>query len=299
MLDRCALFLVFNLLFVNVGLAESSDSLRLGDIANTTGEANSSDPILWEPRVNGLSRFSLTLPHDGIKDAIRYEDTSSLFYTSLKNDKGLKVIGPERSGITLNMTPSNFLLGYEGKVTPQFSYLVGANIDDMDLGPQVNLKYRAVSGPLSLDSYNASFNEDNAGVIWSRAGLINDEDAELLRSLGVGTDGLFAGLGMRKFEFIGSNDAAADLQLKRDELTLSTQIERYFGKGFGYLGLSTNVITGKIKIQFGLRISLEETANLHFSKLLPSENLVTPSLKGLRRKALPALWRSNVTTSGK
>jgi hypothetical protein len=299
MLDRCALFLVFSLLFANVGLAESAVSLRLGDTANTNGEANSSDPIIWEPRVNGLSRFSLTLPHDGIKDAIRYEDTSSLFYTSLKNDEGLKVIGPERSRITLNMTPNDFLLGFEGNFTPQFSYIVGTNIDDTDLGPQINLKYRAISGPLSLDRYNASFNEDNAGVIWSRTGLINDEDAELLRSLGVGTNGLIAGLGMRKFEVLGSNDAAADLQLRNHELTFSTQIERYIGKGFGYLGLATNVITGKIKIQLGLRISLEETVNLHFSKKSPSENLVAPSLKGLRRKTLPALWRSNVTISGK
>ena len=299
MLDRCALFLVFALLFANIGLAESVDSLILTDTANTTGEANYSDSIIWEPRVNGLSRFSLTLPHDGVKDAIRYEDTSSLFYTSLKNDQGLKVIEPERSGISLNMTTNDFLLGYEGNFTPQLSYLIGANVDDSDLGPQINFKYRAVSGPLSLDRYNASLNEDSASVIWSRTGLINDEDAELLRSLGVGTDGLVAGLGMRKFEFIGNNDAAADLQLRGDELTFSKQIERYFGKGFGFLGLSTNIITGKIKIQLGLRISLEETANLHFSKLLPSENFVAPSLKGLRRKALPALWRSSVTTSGK
>jgi hypothetical protein len=299
MLVRCALFLVFNLLFANVGLAERAISLRLGENGNKTGEANSSDPIIWEPRVNGLSRFSLTLPHDGIKDAIRYEDTSSLFYTSLKDDKGLKVIGPERSGITLNMTPNDFLLGYEGDFTPQFSYLLGADIDDTGLGPQLNLKYRAVSGPLSLDRYNASFNQDSTGVIWSRTSLINDDEAELLRSLGVGTDGLVAGLGMRKFQFIGGNDAAADLQLRSDELTISAQIERYFGKGFGYLGLSTNVITGKIEIQLGLRISLDETVHLHFSKSPLSENLMTPSLKGLTRKALPALWRSSVTTSGK
>jgi hypothetical protein len=299
MLDRCALFLAFNLLFANIVSAESVNSISLADTASTNGEADSSDPIIWEPRVNGLSRFSLTLPHDGIQDAIRYEDTSSLFYTSLKNYNGLKVIGPEQGGLTLNMTPNDFLLGYAGSFTPQFSYLVGANVDDSDLGPQIHLKYRAVSRPLSLDRYNASLNEDSAGVIWSRTSLISDDEAELLRSLGVGTNGLVAGLGMRKFEFIGGNDAATDLQLKKDELTLSTQIERYFGKGFGYLGLSTNVITGKIKIQFGLRISLEEIVDLHFSKISPSENLITPSLKGLRRKALPALWRSSVTTSGK
>jgi hypothetical protein len=109
MLDRCALFLAFNLLFANIGLAESVDALTLADIANNTGDANSSDPVIWEPRVNGLSRFSLTLPHDGIQDAIRYEDTSALFYTSLKNDKDIKVTGPERSGITLNMTPNDIL----------------------------------------------------------------------------------------------------------------------------------------------------------------------------------------------
>jgi hypothetical protein len=299
MLDRCALFLAFNLLFANIVLAESVDSLILVDTANTTREANFSGLIIWEPGVNGLSRFSLTLPHDGIQDAIRYEDTSSLFYTSLTHDKGLKVTGPERSGITLNMTPNNVLLGYEGIFNPQFSYLFGANLDDSELRPQLNLNYRAVFGPLSLDRYNASFNEDSSHVIWSRTSLINGDKAELLRSLGVGTDGLIAGLGLRRFEFIEGNDAAADLQLRSDELTISAQIERYFGKGFGYLGLSTNVITGKIKIQLGLRISLDETVHLHFSKTSPSENLVTPSLKGLRRKALPALWRSSVTTSGK
>jgi len=299
MLDRCALFLAFNLLFANAGLAESVNSLKLRDAVNTNSEANSSDPLIWKPKVNGLSRFSLTLPHDGIQDAIRYEDTSSLFYTSLTNDKGLEVIGPEQRGITLNMTLNEVLLGYEGNFTPQFSYLVGINVNDSDLRPQVNLKYRAVSGPLSLDRYNTSLNEDDAEVIWSRTSLINDDDAELLRSLGVGTNGLIASLGMRKFEVLGSNDAAADLQLRNDALTFSTQIERYIGNGFGYVGLSTNVITGKIEIQLGFRMSLDETVNLHLSKLSPSENLMSPSLKGLRRKALPALWRSSVSTSGK
>ena len=299
MFDRCALFLVFNLLFANVGLAEGLDSLRLGDTANKNGEANSSNPVIWEPRVNGLSRFSLTLPHDGIQDALRYDDTSSLFYTSLTHDKGLKVTGPGRSGITLNMNPNEFLLGYEGNFTPQFSYIVGAKIDESDLLPQVNLKYRAVSGPLSLDRYNASFNDDNAGVIWSRTSLIDDGNAEMLRSLGVATDGIIASLGMRKFEVLGSNDAAADLQLRSNKLTLSAQIERYLGKGFGYVGLSTDVITGTIKIQLGLRISLDKTVNLDLSTLSPSEQLMAPSLKGLRRKALSGLWRSGVSALGK
>ena len=53
------------------------------------------DPILWTPVSNRLSRHTLILPRQGIREAIQYRDTAPLFYLSQVNDGGLSVIKDE------------------------------------------------------------------------------------------------------------------------------------------------------------------------------------------------------------
>ena len=64
------------------------------------------DPILWTPVSNRLSRHTLILPRQGIREAIQYRDTAPLFYLSQVNDGGLSIIKDEHGTFDFYLTPN-------------------------------------------------------------------------------------------------------------------------------------------------------------------------------------------------
>ena len=68
-----------------------SAKLFLGNTSSHK-EVSTGEAIIWRPAVDGLTRYQLRLPRSGVRDALKYQDSSALFYMSKTSDLGLQLV---------------------------------------------------------------------------------------------------------------------------------------------------------------------------------------------------------------
>lgn len=303
MLVKYVTLLFSSLVLMGSSVAEGSDQLKLGDRIYNEDQSKDIDFITWRPLVDGLSRFTLVLPPSEISDALKYDDTSSLFYMARTEDHGLKISASEGTRLNVYYGPSETALSYKTSINRKLSFTLGASANNQDLTPEADLKpnasfeYRTIGGSLNLDRFTSYFFEDTTQVVWSRTSLIEHERSEVLQTLGLGTDGIIAGIGMRFFEPFNNYDASAELRYTDSNFAMHGQIERPFSRGVGYLASSTNLNSGKTAISIGIKFSLSEIVNTELSTQRPSELFTLPTLRNLRRSTLPEFWRTRISVT--
>ena len=55
-------------------------------------EVGTGEAIIWRPTVDGITRYQFRLPRSGVRDALKYQDSSALFYMSKTSDLGLQLV---------------------------------------------------------------------------------------------------------------------------------------------------------------------------------------------------------------
>jgi len=298
MFANIAVICIFSAIWTSYALAGGLDRLTLGDPANDSGSDRTRPNLTWEPRVDGLTRFSKTLSPDGVQDAIKHGDTSALFYTSLLEDRGVKVFEPQPQKVSLGYTPTDITLNYGNSFNSNFSYEFGVILDKANLAPNVLVQHLRENGHLTLDRQKIFSTPDYSEIVWTRTNLVMDEKSEMLRSLGLGTNGIYAGIGMRFFGILGKNDAVGAVSYSESKFLLSSQIERPIRTGHGYLKASTNLFSGNIEFSVGIRFSFRNLLEVKMFSRSQEDLMLAPSLRKVRRASLPALWRSRVRISG-
>jgi len=298
MFAKSAIIFVFSTIWASCAIAGGLDRLTLVDPTNDSGRETTKPNLTWEPRVDGITRFLKILSPDGVQDAIKYGDTSALFYTSLLEDRGVKVVQPQPQKGSLSYTPAEITLNYGNSFNSNFSYEFGAIIDEASITPSLLLQHLKENGHLTLDRHKVFSTPDYSEIVWSRTNLVMDEKSEMLRSLGLGTNGIYAGIGMRFFDILGKNDAVGAVSYSDSEFLLSSQIERPFRTGQGYIKASTNLFSSNIELSIGIRFSLSNLLEVKMSSRSQEDLMLAPSLRKVRRASLPALWRSRVRISG-
>ena len=97
-----------------------SAKLFLGNTSSHK-EVSTGEAIIWRPAVDGLTRYQLRLPRSGVRDALKYQDSSALFYMSQTSDLGLQLVRDQAGEIRISVTPEHSRAKYTRSLTDQLS----------------------------------------------------------------------------------------------------------------------------------------------------------------------------------
>ena len=257
-------------------------------------DATSEDRLIWQPALNGLTRYQLQLPQSGIKDAQKYKDTSALFYLSQKSDLGLQLVQEQEGHLNFTLTPDEAKAIYTQPLTPALSYHLGLTVDAERNKAQLGASWRTVTGHTQLDEITATLEESDVSLSWARSDLSDDEHSERLYSISSNSGDLQARFGTRWFDLFQRTDLLSEVGVDRDALVIGAQLERGLGSANGFIGAISNLSTGNMDLTLGLKYVLGQTAEINTTTNtgLVSQNI--QSLKSLRRAALPSHWRNYI-----
>ena len=252
------------------------------------------DKILWQPKADGLTRYKVNIPLEGVERALKYQDTSELFYMSQKMDVGIGLAYKQAGNFRLSISPESYQATFSKTWSPRLSYHLGVDIEKKDVAPSLGGSWRHVTGHTQLDQVNVNVSAHSTEASWARARLNADERSETLYSVS-NTDGKFgASFGMRWFEFFSETDLKAKVAIDEGSLQISGQIERQFDSVHGYLGLAADLQSHETGLIVGVQYRFGEltVSNSRW----PSDLFSTkaPSLSSVRHLNLARQWRNDI-----
>ena len=258
------------------------------------GDTTPSDTLIWQPSLNGLTRYQLQLPQSGIKDAQKYKDTSALFYLSQKSDLGLQLVEEQEGHLNFTLTPEDAKAIYTRSLTPALSYHLGLEVEGDGSGTHLGATWRTATGHTQLDKIMATLEDSDVFLSWARSDLSNDERSERLYSIASNSGNLQARFGARWFDLFQGTDVLSEVGVDRDALVIGAQLERGLGSANGFIGAMSNLSTGNVDLTLGVQYALGQKAEINTTTntSLASQNI--QSLKSLRRAALPSHWRNYI-----
>jgi hypothetical protein len=104
-----------------------SAKLFLGNTSSHT-DVSTGEAFIWRPAVDGLTRYQLRLPRSGVRDALKYQDSSALFYMSQTSDRGLQLVRDQAGEIHVSVAPEHSRAKYTRSLTDQLSYHLGVEV---------------------------------------------------------------------------------------------------------------------------------------------------------------------------
>lgn len=268
--------------------------ISLPELAEQVSESGAHSAV-WQPEIDGLTRYRLTFPTRSIEQALKYQDTSALYYLARERDQGIGLVAPKNGTFDFCYRENAFRATYVQTISPALSYHVGLSMENETALPIIGGSWRNISGHLRLDQIKAGFIGSSAELSWTRTALQSNEGAERIYALFASENNLEASYGIRWFDLFQKTDVLAEVSLNTRDLRLGAQLERQFGNANGYVGISSVLPTGQSNLVIGLRYALGENVKLQADdghKLLSG---AAPSLKDLRRAALPRLWREDIS----
>ena len=262
--------------------------------------ADDAGNLVWTPHAGGLSRFSAILPISGVREALTYQDTSSLYYLTEFSEAGLMPYAWGGVSYNLSLVPndSEFMVAWH--LSPSIIGEVGVVDDAGHYQPAVKLHalFPAETGQLSgLDlSYDTSFE-----IGWQRAKLHLEEKAETLYYAAWGENNsvwMSLSYGVRYWDAIGDYNIAWSAGLVESNPYAGVRVEQNFDALDGYVGLMFQDSISP-RVEFGVTLSFHTDAFGVWTLAGRSNSgktaLDNRSLGGVRRQALPVLWRRDVT----
>ena len=286
-------------LIANTTLAETPRAeLFLGNLSPTI-DNEKDDTILWQPIVDGLSRYQLKLPLSAVKNSLKYNDTAALFYMSQRNDVGVQLQQKPAGKLRATITSDNFGITFTQHHTPSFAFRFGIENDTISTQPTFGSTWRNITGHLRLDSITANFQRDQLYLSWMRTELADDEKSETLYGVSIANNEVQAQLGTRWFDLFPNSDFVGEIGYESEQLLFAAQLEHNFGLSDWSIGATVNSTTRQASIIFGIKFDVGKKAEVFTStpKILQSSE--NNSLKALRRSSLSSLWRKNVQITQK
>ena len=267
--------------------------LFLGDVAYASGDS-SSDFILWQPTVDGLTRYQLNLPKSGIANALKYKDTAALFYMSQHSDLGIDLIHQDKGQFHASYSTDTFRALYKSAVSPKLSYHLGFERNEENISPLLGGSWRTVTGHTRLDQAIATLSKSGASLSWTRTKLKNDDQSESFYTLLSEAGEFKASFGTRWFDFFQGIDLIAEAGLSEGSFILGAQLEQGIGSADAHLGAKRNLSSGKTDFILGLRYKFGDHTKLTATTQNGLSASKAPTLKPLRRAALSRQWRDKV-----
>ena len=284
-----SLFFIFGSVSAEEGLTEPA--LEVDGRAYTL---SNDQPLIWTPTSNNLSRYTLKLPEIGIKEAIQYQDTASLFYLSQVNDRGLSLLKNETGTFKFHVTPKQSRMQYQHAVTEALAVNIGIKVKEDNITPRIAGEFRSITGYQGLQHGSLGISKSSLDLVLAHTELNLSETHEKIWTLSLHSNQSRFAYGRRWFDVVENGSVLAEIGLSDKDPILGVQLEQSFDDVKAYVGVLRNMRAGNTEAFLGIRYNFTNNANI---ELESDANLLTQSaqsLSDLRQRRLPQLWRSHV-----
>ena len=254
--------------------------------------------LVWRPSASELTRFEVILPHAAIEEALRYHDSSSLFYLASVRDLGIKLLPKLQPTYALSWAPEGLETFARFSVATNYFVTVGASTNGSAPAPLAKLDYVTSPEPLTVSIVTAGFT-DSPSIGWARTQLSSDETFEIYSSLSYEASGgtVAAGYGATWFSCLAEIDCAAGADWAGEEITSEIELRRDFDD---FTGVARVTLQNNDRPTFAIGLTRHfgnSSAKISSSKHR-ADILDSVSLKGLRYRGLPAAWHRDISLSG-
>jgi hypothetical protein len=263
-------------------------NLNLSDLSSGANDR----VIAWKPSLGGLSRNEFRLPARGIADAVKYGDTSALYYLTDKRDTGLNLGQREDASLQIQLGSEISSVSYTVPISAATDFtLVGEVGAQARLG--VNLSYKFVGPKLNLNVITASLMEDKISTRIEGVKLSPGEQGENFWSIDTQSDGRHA-IGRRWFGVARDFDTALTLGYADARAYLQGAVEFENNLGGNFFGIRATE-QGSAEILFGISMKFEKSGRA-FNR--STYDIYSPSgtltLKFIADSQLPRFWQTSV-----
>ena len=264
------------------------NDLILSDLKTSTLQ---SQEITWKPNVQGMSRYIGAIPTYGINDALRYQDTNALFYSTRFTDLGIALSSDALSRFDFIFGTSHNEVSYSQALNEELSVTLGFVDTEERAQALLGGEYKFVQQPRAVSAIAIKLTGLNLETSWRKVQLHSSGRFETLWQVGAATQGdAFSGsIGRRWFDILPSAHLASSIYATPETIHLATQVEH----DNKYLGLIVDPNkTETIQLYFGLTHNFENTqTSFTFGN---TKKLLQSSLGDLRKANLPNLWRDQI-----
>lgn len=256
--------------------------------------------VTWTPSVRGISKYTFNLPQYGVVEAIRFEDTASLFYLSDIKEREFSVIEDLGPFIDITLSPQNNSIALRWPVSRRaFS---GIKITDSDgLNASVTGSVIASATAHSIHQLGLELGEEiDLEVSGAKLGLgETSEQFYLITASSLAAQEYSISYGQRYWQAIGDLDAAWAVGSNAGDLFAVFQLEKNFGTGSTFLRLSTEYNSSP-KFEIGLQINfnggvLGDWRIVTSNSAIRNAAINEQSLGKHRYLALPPKWTDTIT----
>ena len=257
-----------------------------------------SEDLLWRPASSEFTRFEVILPRAGIEEALRHDDSSTLYYLASVRDSGIKLLPKSQPTYALSWAPEGLEASARFSVAPNYFVTVGASTSGSAPTPLTELEYVTSPDPWSVSIVTAGYN-GGPSIGYALTQLSSDETFETYWSLSYEAHGgtIAAGYGATWFSCLAEIDCAAGADWAGEEVTAGIELRRDFDDFTG---------VARVTLPSNERPTLAIGLTRHFgnssAKISSSGHrpdiLGSLSLKGLRDRGLPAAWHRDISLSG-
>jgi len=213
--------------------------------------------LTWTPSVRGISKYTFNLPQYGVAEAIRFEDTASLFYLSDIKEREFTVIEDLGPFIDITLSPQSNSIELRWPVSRRaFS---GIKVTDRDgLNAYVTGSLITSTTAHSIHQLGVELGEEiEIEVTGTKLNL--GESSEQFYQVTASTldDQRYSvSYGQRYWQAVGDLDAAWVIGSDADDLFAVFQLEKNFGSTSAFLRLSTEY-NSPPKFEIGLQINFD------------------------------------------
>lgn len=280
-------------LALSIAPALADDVVHKNDLILSTLKISSlqSQEIAWQPNVQGMSRYIGVIPTSRISDALRYQDTNALFYSTRFTDLGIELSSDALSRFDFSFGNSHNEVSYSQALNEELSVTLGFVDAEERVQTLLGGEFKFVQQPRAVSAIAIKLTGLNLETSWRKVQLHSSERFETLWQVGAATQGdAFSGsIGRRWFDILPSAHLASSIYATPETIHLATQLEH----DNKYVGLTVDPNkTETIQLYFGLTYNFENTqTSFTFGN---SQKLLLSSLGGLRKANLPNLWRDQI-----
>ena len=252
------------------------------------------DPILWRPVSYRLSRHTLTLPRQGIREAIQYRDTAPLYYLSQVKDGGLSIIKDEHGTFDFYLTPNQSRVQYLHPLSDAVAVSAGLHVEENDVTPLIAGELRSITGHRGFQQGALGLTNSSLDLFMARTELNMAETHEKIWTLSLNSKTSRIAYGWRWFDVSRDGTLLAEFGLSDADPMLGVQLERRIQDGIGYVGLLTNTASQETEAFIGIKYDFARNTRIRVESGQALLSSSAQSLRTLRRNALPNLWRSRI-----
>jgi len=276
----------------------ASEEIRLHEILVTDTEGN----ITWQPTAGGLNKYKIVLPRAGISQAIKYQDTSELFYLSEVLENSFVNSSSPTNWVDFSLTPALSSVKLHWPISDIFSAKIQLNYGDgAKFSYSISGSMITSATPYRYNNVGLSLGDQNELTV--NGSILNiGESSEQFYAASISdtySSGYSASYGQRNWNAFGDFNTAWAIGRADGVGFASFQLERGINQNLGFVRLTTKSGTSP-QLDLGMRYNLGGATNSNWSVLVSSNEdgysaLNGPSLGAHRRVNLSNLWRSIVT----